>query len=334
MATNTSITGVFDRVRFRSPDPDSNFIIAYLEDGTCVKGDEKSDGDLMPGVPYQFYGRWKNDPEHGRYFRFQMYSAKEPHSKAGIVGYLRRYACGVGPAIAARLFDAFGSEAVKVLRTQPDIAVAASGKYLTIEKAREAATALQAIAELEDTKIELADLFSGRGFPGVLVEECINRWGILAPARIRRDPYSLLVNEMSGCGFARCDRLYTDLGLPLHRIKRLVVCLWHVLHSDTSGNTWFDADEIKVRFGEQVGVLGEIQEAGDRPRRLRPGFRNAVRCAVRAGWLAKRRDDTGKLWLAESQRAENERYLAEKLAELMQWTVGCHTEHRSMEAVA
>ena len=302
----TSYVGVFDRVKWRAPD-ESNRIIGTLEDGVTVLG-VAEEGELVPGLPYEFFGIESIHEDYGKQLKFTMFTQKEPHSRHGVVAYLERYAPGVGPAVATRLWDAFGADAVKTLRTQPEavVAIATIGRFLTLEKAQAASQALKAIAELEDTKIELTNLFAGRGFPGVLIEECITRWRILAPARIRRDPFSLLVYEMPGCGFARCDRLYTDLGLPLDRLKRQVICLWHVLHSDSSGNTWVPAEVAVERLGSMVSGA-----------KVRP--KKAILLGCRAGWLARRKDDAGKLWLAEGDRARAEAYLAEKLVELSKW---------------
>ena len=276
-------------------------MIGYLEDGTCVKGNAE-EGELVPGLPYQFFGSWEEHPKHGKQFKFQQFLKREPHSRHGLVAYLERYAPNIGPTLAARLYDAFGGEAVKVLRTQPEQAAAACDR-LTIEKAVEASEALKKLAALEDTKIELTNLFAGRGFPGALVDECVTKWHILAPARIKRDPFTLLVHGMAGCGFARCDRLYLDLGLPADRLKRQVICLWHVIRSDMSGNTWLPAEEVVQQLRQHVSG------AAVKPQK-------AIRGGVMAGWLAKREDADGVLWIADGERAANEKYLAEQLIDL------------------
>lgn len=301
-----TLVGVFDRVRWRASD-DSNRMIGMLEDGTGILGEADEDA-FVPGLVYEFYGKFGDPYEGRRSFHFSLFIQKEPHSRQGVVAYLQRYAPGVGPTVASRLWDAFGSDAVKTLRTQPEAVASLPdiGRWLPKEKALAASVALKAIADLEDTKIQLTNLFAGRGFPGKLIEECIDKWRIMAPARIRRDPYTLLVNEMSGCGFARCDRLYMDLGLPPDRLKRQVICLWHVLHSDSSGHTWIPLDYA-------VGSLGRLMSGA------KVNAKKAILLGCRARWLARKRDADGKLWLAEGDRARAEKFLAEKLIELSKW---------------
>lgn len=308
MAKHETHTSTFHRVRWQSDDDGTpRRIIGFLEDGTTVLGPAE-DGDLVPGITYTFYGEWTEHDSYGRQFQFRQFVIKEPHGRNGVIAYLERYAIGVGPAVAARIWDSFTAESVAVLRTQPEaiVAVPSIGRYLPLEKAQRASLALRELSELEDTRISLVNLFNGRGFPHSLVQNCIDQWRLFAPARVRRDPYSMLVHGMTGCGFARCDRLYQDLGLPLDRLKRQVICFWHILHSDTSGSTWLVLDQAWAMLKEKVSGA-------------RLTKKKAVLMGCRAGWLARRRDPAGQLWLAEGDRAKAEAYIAARVTQLSQF---------------
>jgi len=300
MAKKSDIIGTIDRIKWRAPD--SNYVIAGLEDGTTIVGNA-AEGDLFPGITYQFFGDWDENAKFGRQFKFVQLVKQEPHSRHGVVCYLARYAPGVGNGIAAQLFDAFGSTAVQVLRTDPEQAARRCPR-LTIEKAKLASQALKQLLRLEDTKIDLTNLFAGRGFNTTLVDAVVAKWGILAPERVRRDPFSLLVHGFASCGFARCDRLYADLGLPQEKIKRQVICLWHVLREESNGSTWHDSRAVVRKMAEAVGGVT-----------TRPG--RAIKVGVRAGWIAVKVDAEGRRWLAEGQKAKNEKFLAERISELI-----------------
>ena len=266
-------------------------------------------GEFIPGLTYRFGGRWEPDRKDRsgkveRQFKFTHYTKAEPHSRYGLVNYLAKFAPGIGPVIANRLFDSFGPEAVKVLREFPAKAVTAvneSGRLnsrmlLTLEKAETAAVTLKKMGVMEDTKIELVGIFSGRGFPHSLVDQCLKIWGVLAPTRVARDPFSMLIRRLAGCGFARCKRLYDDLGLPPGRLKVQMLCLWHSLRTDNAGHTWFPAEQCKRTLEQSI---------------------SGVKVGLRSRWLAKRLDADGKLWLAEFTKSENEQIVAERLAELL-----------------
>lgn len=294
------ITGTFLRefVRF-----DDGTIVASLNDGTRIKGKAEA-GELAPGISYRFAGKSETHEKFGKQFCFRQFQKLEPHTKHGLVKYLQSSCPHVGPVLAGRLFDAFRQDAVKVLRTEPERAAAAI-EGLPLEKAKEASAALSAQSALEDTKIELMDLFVGKGFPGTLTNQVIKRWGIHAPARIRRDPFSLLVEGFGGCGFARCDRLYTDLGHPLDRLKRQMICLWHSMREESNGNTWHLLSYIESKARQM------ISGSGVNPKR-------AIKLGIRSKWLAVRECERGMKWIAVGENAKDERDLAESVTRLQE----------------
>lgn len=293
------ITGTFqaELIRF-----DDYAVVAALTDGTRLKGRAER-GDLIPGIPYKFVGSW-GEYRGQRQFLFKQYIKAEPHTKHGVVRYLEVTAPHIGPVLAGRLWDEFRQDAVKVLRTEPERASAAING-LPLDRAMEAAAALSAHESLEETRIDLMDLFAGRGFPGTLVNAVLKRWGIHAPVVIRRDPFSLLVEDFHGCGFARCDRLYCDLGLPLDALKRQMICLWNAMQEQNNGHTWHLLEAIEKKMRRLVS--GKV-----RPKR-------AIELGVRSGWLRTREDERGIEWIAVAENAEHEAELAEKVKGLQKW---------------
>jgi len=118
---------------------------------------------------------------------------------------------------------------------------------------------------------------------------------------IRRDPWKLLVKGFSSCGFNRCMRLYSDLGLPMNRLKVQTIACWYALHSDSSGSTWCPKQKA-------IDMLCAPMGAGVK---LRPD--KALRLGIRARWLSIKKDQNGDTWIAEHEKAMDEWRLAEKL---------------------
>ena len=58
--------------------------------------------------------------------------------------------------------------------------------------------------------------------------------------------------------------------------------------------------------------------------------KSAIMLGVRSGWLAKKRDAAGVLWLAEGERAKNEAYVAQKLKQLGTWEPADTAELRTL----
>lgn len=282
-------------------DPDSGAIIAVLSDGHTVKGRSGAES-IERGQEYRFLGRWVENERFGPQFQFDTFALRQPVSRAAVVRYLTKICDGIGERSADRLFDRFGSETVPTLRENPD-GVAGEG-LLKPDVARDAAESLKKESQFEATKLELFDLFAGRGFPAdTLIRRSIEEWGANAPERIRKNPFSLMVNEMPGCGFRRCDRLYLDLKYPPLRFKRQMLAAWYTLHSDSSGHTWFPLMNALSAVRQAIG-------AGCSPEW-------AIALGLRAKWFRKRVDEHGQVWIAERRRASDEQAIANKIARLM-----------------
>jgi hypothetical protein len=293
------LTGIYEREGFRN---DDNWFFGFLEDGTKISG-VCEPGTYIPGIQYRFLGQWdKQDTGYGPQFKVKASIQSEPHTRAGVVEYLARYAPGIGTILAHRLCDTFSADkAIGVLKTDSKTA-AAKVSGLNFGAAELAAVSLQHQEHFQETKIDLLDLFAKRGFPHVLVDLACDKWGVKAAQRIRRDPFVLLVTKMPGCGFLRVDSLYLDLGLPPDRLKRQVMAAWHVIHSDMSGSTWYRWARIVEEIGRRI--TGELKAE------------KALKVAVRADWLAVR-EVGGEVWLADAKRARAEGYCVEKILELM-----------------
>lgn len=284
------ICSTLAKIRWRATD--SDWTIAALQDKTVIVGNV-TDGKLLEGMEYRFSGKWVEHEKYGRQFQFESFAQLEPHSRLGVVAYLQKHTSGIGPVIANRLWQAFGSDAVATLRTDPQRCVD-EVSLLHIEVAVSASEALREIARHEETKIDLMDLLTGRSFPHVLYDELIARWGVGAATIIRRNPFRMMLERFVGCGFVRCDRLYLDLGYRPDRLKRQALCLWHFIEHDSNGHTWFsELDCVRVLL-ENVGQLSRPTQA--------------IRLAVRVGLMTKRGD-----WLTTRRRAVDEGSVAEKL---------------------
>lgn len=270
-----------------------------------IKGQADPD-NLVSGVEYKLFGGWgKAKPPYGKPFEFKQIIQCKPHSRAAVISYLTKFAAGIGPAYASQLWDAFGSDSVRRLRSDPLECARVLG--VPLGRVSDAARSLDEFIKTEDTRLELESLCEGRGFPKTLIETVIKKWGIHAPSRIRRDPFTLLIERLPGCGFARCDTLYTDLGLPLDRLKRQFACVWKSLREDGSGNTWHPVSIAKQAIESNISGL---PEGGIK-------WQRAVILGVRAGWLATRKDTNGRWWIAEKKQAENEATTARCVRALM-----------------
>lgn len=339
------IEAIFIRERFRFAGSDGDTIIADIrlvngsssafpeDDSLPVAVKCKADVDeLQPHQTYRFYGRGWSDYTNRRtglvehQFAASTFIRSQPHGRAGVISYLKQAGRGhgIGQARATTLWEKFGSDAVRILREEPEIAAAAVAG-LSVESAREAARWLEEEHALEGCTIDLIDLLSGRGFPKDTARKAVKLWGNRAAEIIRRDPYQLM--SFRGCGFKRTDALWMELGLPASRLRRQALCAWYTIASNTDGHTWYPVEFCVQGLQQQIGGSD-----------VRPVA--AIKLAKKIGQLSLdrngalstlRSDPTtgaiipkgGKLWVAEGRKAWCEDRLAELIvnsfSEVVRW---------------
>ncbi len=291
----TEHRGQLDRVTFS--DPDQPFTIMLLADGATVLGSFAAD-QFAKGTTYRFMGRWEDDPKRGPKFRFGTYTVHAVHNKVGVVKYLVKACEGIGEKTAARIYEKFRSDSVKALREQPHEVAAACN--IDHDLCETAARQLVDASRYEDTRIELFTLFNARGFRGELIDQVIDRWGARAPQMIRRNPFALL--GLPSAGFKRCDRMWTDLGLPADSRKRCAIVAATLIRNDPHGNTWVSADELGDRLREMIPAADLLK---------------SFKLALRARLLKKYREPGSSVtWLSTYRRATSEERIAASLARL------------------
>jgi hypothetical protein len=279
----------------------------------ALKG-KAENGDPAKHMTYRFYGRWtsytnQRTGDTERQFHFKTFVKATPLGRAGVIKYLTA-APGVGPSIARQLWEKFESNAVKILREQPDVASAAVER-LSLAVAQTAAAYLEHEKALEDCTIAVIDLLEGRGFPKSVAKKAISEFGNRAADIIRQNPYLLM--RFRGCGFKRADALYLDLGLPPVKLKRQALCAWHHLARNTDGHTWHYQQVVDVGLKQSIGGA-EVQVG----KAVQLATRSGMLCAMRTDGVNGPPDwDGDAVWLAEGRKARNEWRLAEYVREAM-----------------
>jgi len=337
------ITAVYirERLRFQSTDGDTIIADIRLVNGSgdlfsdalpiAVKG--KADVDeLQPHQTYRFYGRGWSDYTNKRtgrtehQFAFQTFVRSQPFGRAGVISYLKQAGRGhgIGQARATMLWEKFGSDAVRILREEPEVAAAAVAG-LSVGSATEAARWLEEEHALEGCTIDLIDLLAGRGFPKDTARKAVRLWGNRAAEIIKRDCFRLM--SFRGCGFKRCDALWMELGLPASRLRRQALCAWYTIASNTDGHTWFPVDYCVQGLRQQIGGADVRPVAAIKLAKKigqlsldRNGALSTLRSDADAGVIVPA---GGKLWVAEGRKAWNEDKLAELIVasfgEVVRW---------------
>lgn len=306
-----------------------NFVLAEVElcNGSAkgfdsrfitVKGDAEPD-ELQPRGRYRFYGRTSNyrnkkTGQDEKQFNFQTFVQAQSHDREGVIEYLARAGAGngMGRGTAAKLWEAFGSDAIRIIREDPDQLRAVNNR-ITAEQAERISKILDSQKATEDATVELTNLLAGRGFPKTTARKAIKKWGNRAAQVIGRDPYALMA--FRGCGFKTCDALWLELGHSPDRLRRQALCAWHSVASNTDGHTWFPVETVVQAIRQSIGSTKarpkQAIKLALRLARLSPNHYGALAGIRSDGVSGPIIDEGGRVWIAEGRKAEAERTLAE-----------------------
>lgn len=326
--TLVEITGKYIRERHRFSNDNGDVIIGdiHCQPGGSGSGDGGSEspdhqfkpsisikgpaelGQLNAGIHYRWFGRWTKYKGENQ-FSFNSFVAMAPIDRESVITYLSIHGAGhgLGKVRAAKLWEEFGEDAVRIARTDPERISSYLGQVgyrYKLEHAKALAEELATDEATETIKLDLTTLIGGRGFPKTIVDTIIKEWGNAGAQIIRRNPYRLL--KFPGCGFKRCDAMYLDLKLPPTALKRQALCAWYSLEQNTDGHTWYGW-KVPAAF-----LKMNISSAG-------VDFERAVKLAVRGHILDELQTagESGPIsqggsvrWFADARHAKNERTIA------------------------
>lgn len=310
--------------RFQNPDGDvvlcKVFVNSDINAPVTFKGQADPD-ELNPGSVYLWSGDWttyknRNSGKTERQFAFTAFVEQAPHDRQAVIAYLCQHGEGHGVSTgrAGKLFDFYGSDAVRMVRESPEQAALdldTAGLPVSLENMRAIAAKLAQQVEIENCMMEMIGILAGRGFPKTLAKQVVKDRGSAAARDVRRNPFVLL--KYHRVGFKLCDELWKHLGKRLNAIKRQAYCLWNAIDNDPDGSTWVAQSAAEFALRKSIGV-----------RELNPA--KAVRLAVRGGLLSEIKtrgncgpiaDDGSITWLAVREKAAQEAKLAELVAAAM-----------------
>ena len=278
-----------------------------------VKAYDCEEGEFEPNLPYTFYGKWEEytrkankwnpKPTTELQFHARKWRKVRPYDKTGVIKWLRQCP-GIKEGIARRLWEAYGADAIARLKDAPEEVATEIGGGFTEERARMAAAHLVENDAMEAAFVDLASLLDGRGMPHTLPKKLVRDYGADAADDVKHNPWLLLAYKSTGV--SRVDKLYLDLGGNPAAIKRQAIILWKCLvdAGNTTGDTWQrEAAAEEMLRGRIAGA--EVK------------FQKAVELAVRGKLIARRWTDDFQVWLAEEKRANHEKYIAQRVAEMM-----------------
>jgi len=275
--------------------------ILRLHDGQTVKT-EGGAGVIQAGDLCRFLGSYVEHPRYGRQFAASCWMPALNGDRRGTIKYLADLCPTIGQTLAKRLVDALGTDAVRVLREQPERCV--SQELLTSHTAEAGSAELRARAATERVTIALHGLLAGRGFGGRAITAAILAWGDQADRIVSTNPWRMLLDTIPGAGWKRVDTLYRDMGGAPEALKRQAMAGWYALREAQTGSTWHPHGLFSR------GILDHVELSKAR-------LDEACKLAVRGKLIELSPTDVEPGLIADPSAASNERAVAYYLARLM-----------------
>ena len=205
------------------------------------------------GEQISITGEWVEHARFGQQFNAASLQVMQPTSAAGMERFLSSGALpGVGPVMAARIVEMFGTDTLLVLEQYPERLAKVKG--ISAKKAAAISEAYQALSGLRELMLFLEENGVSSGYAAKLQAV----YGDTAITRLKENPYCL-ARDVDGIGFKTADRIALAMGMEHDCSERLEAGISYALVSAAGSGHTCVPEELLVR--ETARVLLVEREA-------------------------------------------------------------------------
>ncbi|MET7335746.1 ATP-dependent RecD-like DNA helicase [Nonomuraea sp. NPDC005650] len=175
------------------------------------------------GESLRLLGRWGSHPRYGRQFEVHSYTTVLPATVQGIRRYLGSGLIkGIGPKMAERIVDHFGTDTLDVIEQQPQRLVEVPGLGPKRTKMIAAAWEEQKIIK------EVMIFLQGVGVSTSIAVRIFKQYGESSISVVKTRPYQL-ADDVWGIGFKTADTIAQAVGIPHDSPERVKAGLRYTL---------------------------------------------------------------------------------------------------------
>ncbi|MCP3819610.1 ATP-dependent RecD-like DNA helicase [Streptomyces sp. A3M-1-3] len=256
------VEGVLERITYANEE--SGYTVARVDTG-------RGGGDLLtvvgsllgaqPGESLRMEGRWGSHPQYGKQFTVENYTTVLPATIQGIRRYLGSGLIkGIGPKIAERIVEHFGTDTLDVIEQQPERLIEVPG--LGPKRTRLIGAAWEEQKAIKEVMVFL----QGVGVSTSIAVRIYKKYGDASISVVKNQPYRLAA-DVWGIGFLTADRIAQAVGIPHDSPERVKAGLQYALSQSTDQGHCFLPEErlisdavklLQVDTGLVIDCLAEL----------------------------------------------------------------------------
>ncbi|MFI5826385.1 ATP-dependent RecD-like DNA helicase [Streptomyces sp. NPDC051578] len=241
------VEGVLERITYANEE--SGYTVARVDTGRGAGDLLTVVGSLLgaqPGESLRMEGRWGSHPQYGKQFSVENYSTILPATVQGIRRYLGSGLIkGIGPKIAERIVDHFGTDTLEVIEEEP-------GRLIEVPGLGPKRTKLIGAAWEEQKAIKEVMVFlQGVGVSTSIAVRIYKKYGDASISVVRNQPYRLAA-DVWGIGFLTADRIAQAVGIPHDSPERVKAGLQYALSQSTDQGHCFLPEERLIADGVKL----------------------------------------------------------------------------------
>ncbi|MFI0224984.1 SF1B family DNA helicase RecD2 [Streptomyces lydicus] len=262
MVNGAVVEGVLERITYANEE--SGYTVARVDTG-------RGAGDLLtvvgallgaqPGESLRMEGRWGSHPQYGKQFHCDNYTTVLPATIQGIRRYLGSGLIkGIGPRIADRIVEHFGTDTLDVIEREPARLVEVPG--LGPKRTKLIGAAWEEQKAIKEVMVFL----QGVGVSTSIAVRIYKKYADASISVVRNQPYRLAA-DVWGIGFLTADRIAQAVGIPHDSPDRVKAGLQYALSQSTDQGHCFLPEEqliadavklLQVDTGLVIDCLGEL----------------------------------------------------------------------------
>ena len=197
-------------------------------------------------------GKWSNHSSYGRQFEAEFLERLMPQTAMEIMAYLSsRVIKGIGPRMAARIVEHFGTETLIIMEREPERLAEISGI------SRERAKLIGEEFRLQVGMRQLMEFFAVHHLPAELAVRTYKLYGDSTIDLLYDDPY-LLMDEGLDAPFGAVDRFAIELGVAGDDPRRVEAgILFELTYNLGAGHSFLPEEKLIPATAQLLSVDGE-----------------------------------------------------------------------------